>query len=83
MHNGLPSFDWAPGELITEMLEDVQDGKKFNNLVNRSTKKEFFQENLRVNYLTKCTLMARTGSVIAPFIVGVVSQTKIRGQFNS
>ena len=33
------------------MLEEyyVQDGKNLNNLVDKSTKKEFFQENLRVS----------------------------------
>ena len=30
------------------MSEDVRDGKNLNNLVDKSTKKEFFQGNLRV-----------------------------------
>ena len=33
---------------------------------------ELLPEALRASYLTKCTLMARIGSVIAPFIIGVV-----------
>ncbi|CAF1065524.1 unnamed protein product [Brachionus calyciflorus] len=32
---------------------------------------EYFPENLRKNYLTKCSIMARTGSVIAPFIIAL------------
>jgi hypothetical protein len=34
---------------------------------------ELLPETLRVTYLTRYTLMARIGSVIAPFIIGVVS----------
>lgn len=34
---------------------------------------ELFNESLRARYLSNCSLMARVGSVIAPFIIGVVS----------
>lgn len=32
---------------------------------------EFFPEYFRKSYLTKCSIMARVGSVIAPFIIAV------------
>ena len=34
---------------------------------------ELFNESVRARYLSNCSLMARLGSIIAPFIIGVVS----------